>query len=90
MLKVANHSLYKHPLPKVYRFPMEKYELLPLQLLHEGILVKDNFFEPLKIELDDILAVHTKEYWLKLKNLNLFKKEIRVTGFPLSKQMIEP
>ncbi len=89
MLKVANHSLYKHPLPKGHRFPMEKYELLPLQLLHEGIIDKDNFFEPLKIKLEDILAVHTEEYWLKLKNLNLSKKEIRVTGFPLSKQLIE-
>jgi acetoin utilization deacetylase AcuC-like enzyme len=68
---------------------MEKYELLPLQLLHEGIIDKDNFFEPSKIGLDDVLAVHTQEYWLKLKTLNLSKKEIRVTGFPLSQQLID-
>ena len=89
MLKVANHPLYNHPLPKGHRFPMEKYELLPLQLLHEGIIDKDNFFEPSKIALDDVLAVHTEEYWLKLKTLNLSKKEIRVTGFPLSQQLID-
>ncbi len=89
MLKVANHPLYKHPLPQGHRFPMEKYELLPFQLLHEGIVDKDNFFQPSKIALEDILTVHTEEYWLKLKTLNLSKKEIRVTGFPLSQQLID-
>jgi acetoin utilization deacetylase AcuC-like enzyme len=89
MLKVANHFLYKHPLPEGHRFPMEKYELLPLQLLHEGVVDVTNFFEPSLIAEKDILAVHNKDYWLKLKNLNLSDREIRVTGFPLSKQLIE-
>ena len=37
MLKVANHPLYNHPLPKGHRFPMEKYELLP-RLLQDNIM----------------------------------------------------
>jgi acetoin utilization deacetylase AcuC-like enzyme len=89
MLKIANHYLYKHPLPKGHRFPMEKYELLPLQLLHEGVVEASNFFEPSHISEKDILAVHDKAYWEKLKTLSLSKKEIRVTGFPLSQQLID-
>jgi len=68
---------------------MEKYELLPLQLLHEGIVEPANFFKPSIITVKHILAVHTEEYWLKLKSLNLSKHEIRVMGFPLSEQLIE-
>ncbi len=89
MLKIANHFLYKHPLPVGHRFPMEKYELLPLQLIYEGIVEDSNFFKPSIISDNDILAIHTEDYWLKLKRLNLSKREIRVTGFPLSKQLIE-
>ncbi|MGB8373717.1 MAG: histone deacetylase, partial [Salegentibacter sp.] len=46
MLKIAYHPIYKHPLPERHRFPMEKYELLPQQLLHEGTCSEENFFEP--------------------------------------------
>lgn len=89
MLKVANHQFYKHPLPDGHRFPMAKYELLPLQLIYEGTLTKNNFFEPTDLNEKDILTVHTFEYWQKLKSLSLSKSEIRVTGFPLSKELIE-
>ena len=33
---IAFDSIYVHPLPENHRFPMEKYDLLPRQLLHEG------------------------------------------------------
>ena len=33
MLKIANDSLYNHPLKENHRFPMIKYELIPEQLL---------------------------------------------------------
>jgi acetoin utilization deacetylase AcuC-like enzyme len=44
MLKIAYHHIYKHPLPNGHRFPMEKYELIPQQLLHEGTCTPENFF----------------------------------------------
>ncbi len=89
MLKVAYHPIYNHPLPEGHRFPMEKYELLPLQLLHEGTLNENNFFEPNSLDEENILAVHSITYWQKLKNLSLSKSEIRVTGFPLSKELVK-
>ncbi len=36
MLSIAYHPIYQLPLPEGHRFPMEKYDLLPKQLLHEG------------------------------------------------------
>ena len=33
---IAYHPLYNHPVPENHRFPMEKYALLPQQLLYEG------------------------------------------------------
>ncbi|SDR75918.1 Acetoin utilization deacetylase AcuC [Gillisia sp. Hel1_33_143] len=88
MLKIANHPIYKHPLPEGHRFPMEKYDLLPKQLLHEGTCFEANFFEPEMPPEDLILAVHDKEYFDDLKNDTLDKRAARKIGFPLSKQLI--
>ena len=46
MLKIANHSLYNHPLKENHRFPMIKYELIPEQLLMENTCNENNFFNP--------------------------------------------
>jgi hypothetical protein len=46
MLKIAWSPLYCHPLPEGHSFPMEKYNLLPEQLLYEGTVKEDNFFRP--------------------------------------------
>lgn len=40
MFSIAFHPIFKHPLPEGHRFPMLKYELLPQQLVHEGIAQK--------------------------------------------------
>lgn len=89
MLKIAWAEIYNHPLPEGHRFPMEKYELLPEQLLYEGTVRDDNFFNPRKLTEHEILSTHTSEYWNKLKTLSLSKKEERKSGFPLSNLIIE-
>lgn len=89
MLKIAYHPIYKHPLPEGHRFPMEKYDLLPKQLLYEGTCVEANFFEP-EIPNDKyILAVHDAEYFYDLLNIKLSDKEARKIGFPLSEDLVE-
>ncbi|MCR9182527.1 MAG: histone deacetylase [Flavobacteriaceae bacterium] len=88
MLKIAYHHIYKHPLPEGHRFPMEKYELIPQQLLHEGSCTPENFFEPGIPDENDILAVHTKEYINDLNTLNLTKSAARKLGFPLSETLV--
>ena len=89
MLKIAYHPIYKHPLPEGHRFPMEKYELLPQQLLYEGTCHSSNFFEPEKPNDKHILAVHTPEYYYDLVNITLDQRAARKIGFPLSEVLVE-
>ncbi|SMD45188.1 Acetoin utilization deacetylase AcuC [Aquiflexum balticum DSM 16537] len=89
MLKIAWSSRYCHPLPQGHRFPMEKYNLLPEQLLYEGTVSNENFFEPGLLDEKWILNTHEEGYLKKLKTLSLSKSEIRKTGFPLSAELIE-
>ena len=77
-----------HKLPENHRFPMEKYELIPQQLLHEGLVEKDSFFSPNVAKDFWIEKAHDKEYISKLNHLTLSKSEIRKTGFPLSKELV--
>ncbi|MCE7056134.1 histone deacetylase [Algoriphagus sp. AGSA1] len=88
MLKIAFSTVYNHLLPEGHRFPMLKYELLRGQLLHEGIVDEENFFEPAPLDEKWIMSTHTPQYWHKLKNLALSKSEIRATGFPLTKELV--
>ena len=89
MLKIAYHSLYNHPLKKNHRFPMIKYELIPEQLIIENTCNTSNFFSPGVINDHNILLTHDKDYYYKLKNQKLDKKEIRAIGFPMSDKLIE-
>lgn len=77
-----------HQLPENHRFPMEKYELIPQQLLHEGLVEKENFFSPEIAKDFWIEKAHDKDYIIKLNHLSLSKSEIRKTGFPLSKELV--
>ncbi|OAQ42172.1 deacetylase [Pedobacter psychrophilus] len=89
MLKIAFDPIYAHPLPEGHRFPMLKYELIPLQLKHEGIIRDQNIFSPEILDEQWICPPHEKTYWEKLKNLNLTYQEEKRTGFPLSAQLVE-
>lgn len=89
MFPIAFHPIFKHPLPEGHRFPMLKYELLPQQLVHEGIAQKSDFFQPEIIPIETVLKVHTKEYVSNLLDLTLDPKAARKIGFPLSKELVE-
>jgi len=89
MLRIAYDPIYAHPLPPGHRFPMLKYELIPAQLLHEGVISEENLFSPGKADEETILLTHDKNYWEQLRDLTLPPKEQRRTGFPLSPQLIE-
>lgn len=89
MLKIAHNLSYVLPLPEGHRFPMEKYDLLPRQLLHEGTIDEINLFAPVEVEDQWILTTHTSEYLSKLDSLNLTREEIRRNGFPLTPELIQ-
>lgn len=88
MLKIAYNPIYKLHLPKGHRFPMEKYELLPQQLIREGTCEPENFFEPHYSE-DYVNLVHEVEYVTALKNLSIPPREARKIGFPMNKGLVE-
>jgi len=89
MMYVAWNEHYAHELPPGHRFPMEKYNLLPQQLLYEGTLSQENIFNPEKASYSDIAKVHDSEYIKKLADLKLSRKEERATGFPISNKLVE-
>lgn len=88
MIKVAYKENYSHSLWENHPFPMEKYELLWRQILHQGIIEKDQYFEPQAISEEDILLCHSSEYWNKLNQLQLSDKEVKKIGFPLSRDLV--
>ena len=89
LIPVAFDPSYRLPLDKNHRFPMEKYELLPQQLLLEGTCEAADFFVPKPAKMNQVLRVHSKEYVTRLCNLELSKNEIRSIGFPLSEDLIK-
>lgn len=88
MFKIAWNRHYAHNLPSGHRFPMEKYNLIPEQLLYEGTVQIDNFFSPQEISEEQILTIHQPLYWQKLKTGQLSRQEIRKIGFPYSNDLI--
>jgi acetoin utilization deacetylase AcuC-like enzyme len=88
MLKVAWSPDYVLPLPPGHRFPMSKYEMLPQQLLYEGTLREENFFQPTPADEYWITFTHEIDYWQRLKNLQLTDKEMRRVGFPLTRELV--
>jgi acetoin utilization deacetylase AcuC-like enzyme len=89
MLKIAYDPIYAHPLPPGHRFPMLKYELIPAQLLHEGVITAENLFSPTAVDDATILLTHDAGYWTQLKHFTLPAREQRRIGFPLSAQLVE-
>ncbi len=88
-LKIAFDPIYAHPLPEGHRFPMLKYELIPGQLLHEGLIAQENLFSPDELDERTILLTHDAGYYKQLSELTLSAKEQRRIGFPLSAKLIE-
>ena len=88
MLKIAFHPIYKHELPEGHRFPMDKYDLLPQQLIYEGTCTEENFFEPEIPNNKHFFTVHDPEYFFNLLNITLSQKEARKIGFPLSEVLV--
>lgn len=89
MLKIAHHTAYIHPLREGHRFPMIKYELIPEQLLYEGIVKQENFFRPQLADFETCCLAHDEVYVSKLFNLTLDAKMVRRIGFPLSQSLVE-
>ncbi|MBI1221057.1 MAG: histone deacetylase [Bacteroidetes bacterium] len=87
-MRIAWSESYCHPLPEGHRFPMKKYELIPEQLLHQGIVQKEQFFQPEEAALDDLLLVHSESYVQEVIQLKLDPRAMRKIGFPPSAELV--
>jgi acetoin utilization deacetylase AcuC-like enzyme len=89
MLMIAFDRVYVLPLPSDHRFPMAKYELIPQQLLYEGIIQPEQLFAPKRCQLDDVLLAHDRSYTTSMLNLELSDRDMRKIGFPLTQTLID-
>ena len=86
---ISYHPIYNHPVPDNHRFPMQKYALLPQQLLHEGIAEPTDFYTPLKVSLETLCLAHTPDYVHKFVHLQLSHKEALPIGFVQNQQLVD-
>ncbi|NQD72684.1 histone deacetylase [Sphingobacterium shayense] len=89
MLHIAYHPNYVLPVREGHRFPMLKYELIPDQLLHEGIVAPENFFLPTTVSPGTLSLAHDQNYVEDVLNLRLTEKMVRRIGFPLSQELVD-
>ncbi len=87
-LFVSFDPIYAHPLPEGHRFPMLKYELIPEQLIYEGVISEKNLHAPQYLPQEWALYTHCDEYLGHLLNQTLDARSMRKIGFPLSEQLV--
>nr|WP_221898737.1 histone deacetylase [Robiginitalea sp. SC105] len=75
-------------MPEGHRFPMQKYDLLPQQLLHEGTAEPGDFFEPGLPGDREILRAHDAGYFADLRAGRIPDREMRKVGFPWSEALV--
>ena len=88
-MKIAFTEEFILPLPEGHRFPMEKYELVPQQLLYEGTCSDIDFFQPQAVPRAVVELVHAPGYINDLLNLTLNPKSARKLGLPFTSELIE-
>lgn len=89
MIQVSHHPIYRLGVPEGHRFPMAKYELLPEQLIHRGIILPEQFHKPKPCSDDIILETHDEKFFLNAKLQKLERKDIRALGLPNTKELFE-
>lgn len=88
MIKLAFSSKYIYKLPEGHRFPIEKYELVKEQLVYEGTVAAQQVFDPGLATEEQILRIHTLDYWNSLKTLTLDRQAIRKIGLPVTQKSL--
>jgi acetoin utilization deacetylase AcuC-like enzyme len=71
-----------------HSYPIDKYRLVPEQLLAEGTLTQDELIEPEAATLDDVLRVHTPGYAHAFISGTLERKAMLRIGLPWSPELV--
>lgn len=86
---IAYHPNYVLPVPQEHRFPMIKYELLPQQVVHRGIVSESQFFQPNTCPVSVIKEVHDPHYVDNFVQLKLDPSAVRKIGFKHDQLLVE-
>lgn len=86
---VANTSFYTLKLPERHRVPIDKYSLLPLQLLYRGIVEEKDFFTPEPVAITHLRSTHQQDYLERALHLKLTRKEARRIGYPYDEYLVK-
>ncbi|MEM9670956.1 MAG: histone deacetylase [Cyclobacteriaceae bacterium] len=73
---------YLYVLPEHHRFPIDKYILAKEQLVYQNIIQESQLVDPGLCSEEDILRVHTSDYWQAVKTLSLPPRMVRRIGLP--------
>ncbi len=87
-MHISYSDRYMVPLTSTHPFPMSKYRLVRERLLEEGSITDQNLAEPPLACDEDILLVHTEEYWFRCVRGELTAQEVRRIGFPWSEGLV--
>lgn len=87
MLKVFYTDKYRVPLPDSHRFPMTKYRLTREYLIANNVLKESELFEPDIATEEEILSVHSVDYYESFRTGSIDEKAIRRLGLPWSYEL---
>lgn len=79
---------YVIALPDGHRFPIIKYAMIRQRLDAEKTLMPSHVSEPLPAGRDEILLVHTADYYDRLVAGRLTEREVRRLGLPWSDALV--
>lgn len=80
---------YAITLPDGHRFPMAKYALLREGVLAHGYVRREHLHDPMRVEVEDLLRVHTLPYVQQVTDGTLPPAEQRRIGLPWSASFVE-
>jgi acetoin utilization deacetylase AcuC-like enzyme len=87
-MKAFYSDRYVIKLPEGHRFPIIKYALIRHRLESEATLATCDIFEPQPAERDEILLIHSADYFDRLTRGQLDEREIRRLGLPWSEELV--
>ncbi|MFN3385615.1 MAG: histone deacetylase [Candidatus Thermochlorobacter sp.] len=87
-MRVFYSERYTIDLPDGHRFPMEKYRLIRLALLREGVVRDSDLLEPPLATRDQLLLAHSPDYVDAICRGSVSPDVIRRIGFPWSEALV--
>lgn len=79
---------YVIKLPEQHTFPITKYAMIRERLVSEAVLIPSRIGEPELATREQILLVHTADYYDRLTGGRLTAREIRRLGLPWSEALV--